>query len=151
MKLAAHSPNLKTYINSSLMLVTKSVFMLIFVLRIYQTTFACKLAFCVILLYNLYQYRLLNIGFPGQFQQKSIHFNSWLNQFRFENECTLNQHSRVKRSYSISTVKHSLVNLHHSISSGRKTHSISLKPAARAGQPFIFINGQTFSKCLHSK
>ena len=32
----------------------------------------------------------------------------------------------------------------------RKTHSISLKPAARPGQLFNFINGQTFSTCLSS-
>ena len=105
----------------------------------------------------------VNIGFLGQFQQKSIHFkvfpanfskksihfNSWIIHFRFENECTLDQHSRVKKSYSISTVIHwsnKIIQIHQVA----RLIQFRKKPAARAGQPFNFTNGQTFSKCLHS-
>ena len=48
--------------------------------------------------------RLKNIGFPGQFQQKFIPFNSWLIQFRLKTNTPLNHSSTVKLSNSISLV-----------------------------------------------
>ena len=49
-----------------------------------------------------------NIGFPGQFEQKTIQVNTRLIQFRLKINAQVHQHSTVKKSHSISKLEHLL-------------------------------------------